>query len=444
MLHSRFASEEHPAPTESTALSEGAVPGHGIVAVSELTDEARAKVDSRTRAERGSEWVPAMEETFLSAHADYAELRQAKPFPWSEAFGGFWAATSYEEISAISQDNRFVTSVQNVVPHVPRASRRPPLHFDPPEHTTYRNAIDPIFRRATLRLHEAEFRESAVELVNAMVDRGSAEAVSEFAAPFVVDCFARLLGVDLELASHIREIGVRYGFAIQDMNDAVIKEASVELYEIAEQVYTARLAAKPDARTDLVASLHEAVMDPENTITETTAIATIRQMIVAGMGAPQAVLGSIIVHLATNQELQDQLRAEPELLPTAIEELLRLYSPYRVFARTPVEDMVVGGRLVRKDEPIALIFPSGNRDERVFDRAGEFVMNRKANSHLSFGKGAHKCPAANMGRMELLIALEELLARTDSFTLAGDVKMMNWLEYGPRSVPLTVEAKRVR
>ena len=410
----------------------------GIVAVSDLPEDADVIVDRRTRAERGSEWVPAIEETFLSAHDDYAQLRQSQPFPWSEAFGGFWAATSYEDIAAITQDNRFVTSVQNVVPHVPRASRRPPLHFDPPEHTTYRNAIDPIFRRATLRLHEAEFRESAVELVDSMVDRGSAEAVSDFAAPFVVDCFARLLGVDLELARYIREIGVRYGFAIQDMNDAVIQEASAELYGIAERVYAERLAAQPDARTDLVASLHEAAMDPENSITETTAIATIRQMIVAGMGAPQAVLGSIIVHLAKDQELQDQLRAEPDLLPTAIEELLRLYSPYRVFARTPVEDMVVNGRLVRKDEPIALIFPSGNRDERVFEQADEFVMSRKANSHLSFGKGAHKCPAANMGRMELLIALEELLARTERFTLDGEVKMMNWLEYGPRSIPLKI------
>ncbi|UOR01922.1 cytochrome P450 [Leucobacter allii] len=399
-------------------------------------------MDTRGRAERASEWSPARDETFGSAHVDYAQLRAETPFPWSEDFGGFWAATTYADIAAIAQDDNFITSVQNVVPHVPRSSRRPPLHFDPPEHTAYRTAIDPIFRRASLRLHEAEFRESAEELVEGMLARGRADGVADFAAPFVVDCFARLLGVESELAGRIREIGVRYGFAIQDMDDAVIQEASAELYEIARRVYAARLATSPDASVDLVASLHRAAEDPENAITEETAIATVRQMIVAGMGAPQAVLGSIVAHLAQDRSLQDRLRADPSQLPTAVEEFLRLHAPYRVFARTPKEDTVVHGRLVRQGEPVALLFPSGNRDEAQFSEPHEFVLHRKANSHMSFGRGAHKCPAASMGRMELLLALEELLARTESFALAGEITMMNWLEYGPRSVPLDLVRAR--
>src|SRR5690606_521539 len=141
---------------------------------------------------------------------------ETAPFPWSEAYGGFWAATTYEDIAAITQDDRFITSVQNVVPHVPRSSRRPPLHFDPPEHTTYRTAIDPIFRAPSLRLHEAEFRDSAAELIDAMVLEERPDGVAGFAAPYAVDCFARLIGVEPELAQHVRDVGVRYSFAIQD------------------------------------------------------------------------------------------------------------------------------------------------------------------------------------------------------------------------------------
>jgi cytochrome P450 len=398
--------------------------------------------DTRTASERGSEWSPALDETFGSAHRDYARLRRSNPFPWSSDFGGFWSATTYEDIARVAQDDDlFITSVQNVVPHVPRSSRRPPLHFDPPEHTAYREAIDPVLRRSLLRNHEAAFRASAEELLDGILAGDGADGVRDFAAPFVMDCFAAFLGVPSSLTRHIRDIGVRYAFAIQDMDNEVIGECSVELYRIAEQVYQDRVSAGADPRRDLISSLHHAALSPDNHITERTAIATIRQMIVAGMGAPQAVLGSCLVHLAQDQNLQRHLREHPEDLPSAIEEFLRLHAPYRVFARTARRDTELHGRLVRAGEPIALIFPSGNRDGTAFPDPDTFVLRRPNNSHLAFGRGAHKCPAATMGRLELLIALEVLLERTDTFALAGDVVMMNWLEYGPRSVPLRLAGR---
>ncbi|WP_417510654.1 cytochrome P450 [Microbacterium sp.] len=405
--------------------------------------ESADGVDERSREQRGSEWAPAMEESFGSAHADYAALRAANPFPWSEEFGGFWAATTYDDIVRIAQDHElFITSVQNVVPHVPRSSRRPPLHFDPPEHTAYREAIDPVLRRGVVRKREAAFRASAVGLVDEMLAGESPDAVRDFAAPFVMDCFAAFLGVPSTLTRRIREVGVRYAFAIQDMDDEVIAECSAQLYEIAERVYADRLAEDPDPSRDLVASLETAVQDPANHITRTTAVATVRQMIVAGMGAPQAALGSCLVHLAQDQDLQQRLRSHPEDLPTAIEEFLRLHAPYRVFARTAARDTTLHGRLVREGEPIALLFPSANRDAAVFDDPDEFVLGRAGNSHLAFGRGAHKCPAATMGRLELLVALQTVLERTESFELAGEVEMMNWLEYGPRSAPLVLHPAR--
>jgi cytochrome P450 len=402
-----------------------------------------AETDARTREERGSEWAPALEEDFGSAHADYAALRTGNAFPWSEAFGGFWAATTYEDVVRIAQDDElFITSVQNVVPHVPRSSRRPPLHFDPPEHTAYRDAIDPVLRRSVVREHEAAFRASAEDLVDKMLRSSVPDAVSDFAAPYVMDCFAAFLSVPAPLTRRIREVGVRYSFAIQDMDDAVIAECSAELYEIAEGVYEDRMSQHPDPGLDLVASLDAAAQDPANHITRKTAVATVRQMIVAGMGAPQAALGSCLVHLAQDQDLQRHLRQHPDDLPAAIEEFLRLHAPYRVFARTAVRDTTVRERLVREGEPIALLFPSANRDANVFDAPDDFILRRPGNSHLAFGRGAHRCPAATMGRLELLVALQTVLERTEGFELAGEVTMMNWLEYGPRCAPLTLRPAR--
>jgi cytochrome P450 len=390
---------------------------------------------------RASEWDPTAPETFGSAQATYAALRRENPLPWSNDYGGFWAAMSYDDVVTITRDpETFSTTTQNVVPHVPRSSRRPPLHFDPPEHDIYRRVIDPTLRRAAVRGLEERFRAAAQQILAPMLEQGWGDYSKDFAMPFVAQCFAEYLGVPYETAVRVREIGVRYSFAIQDMDKDTIMAASDELYAIAESIYTRQDGASDEEPLDLVSGLRRAAEDPENAITHTSAVATIRQMIVAGMGAPQAVLGSAVVHLAQNPQLQQRLRQDPGLLPAAVEELLRLYAPYRVFARTATRDVELGGRRIRKGEPIALIFPSANRDEQHFDDVDTFDLDRKPNRHLAFGRGPHRCPAAAMGRSELVIALEVLLTSTSSFGLAGEVEMMNWLEFGPRSVPLRLEA----
>lgn len=402
---------------------------------------ARGCPVSAHRSVRTSEWSPQREESFDSAHLQYADLRSDNPFPWSSDFGGFWSATTYEDVLRITEDDElFSTATQNVVPHVPRSSRRPPLHFDPPEHTVFREAIDPVLRRSVVKEKSDEFAARARELVEDLVGREQADGVRDFAAPFVMECFAAFLGVPREQAREIRELGVRYSFAIQDMDDQTIGECSQALYDIAHRVYAKRAVEGHDPERDLIAGLHHAATDPASPITEKTAVATVRQMIVAGMGAPQAVLGSSIVHLARDQALQQHLREQPGDLPAAIEELLRMYSPYRVFARTAKRQTHIGGRSVSAGDPIALIYPSANRDESVFENPDEFVLRRAGNSHLAFGRGSHRCPAATMGRLELLIGLRELLEHTSAFELVEDVTMMNWLEYGPREVPLKVHA----
>lgn len=400
-------------------------------------------VPENATAPRPSEWSPALDETFGSAHADYAELRKTNGFPWSSDFGGFWSALTYDDVTRIVQDDEgFITSVQNVVPAVPRKSPRPPLHIDPPKHGEYRTAIDRVLRRAQLKEKEGEFREAARRGIRELLQNPSPDAVRDFAAPFVIDCFAILIGAPSELMNRVRDIGIRYSFAIQDMDAAVIAECSDQLYDIARTIYRERLEAGADPDTDMVASLQAAADDPTNSITSESALATLRQLIVAGMGAPQAVIASSIVHLAMDQDLQTHLRQNLDEMPAAAEEFLRMHAPYRVFSRTATKDTQIHGRTVRAGEAVALIYPSANRDETVYDNPDEFVLRRAGNAHLTFGRGAHKCPAANMGRMEVAIALEELLKATEQFTLDGEVQMMNWLEYGPKAVPLSLTPAR--
>ncbi|MET8867915.1 cytochrome P450 [Nonomuraea sp. NPDC004580] len=387
--------------------------------------------------ERASDWDPTAPETFDSSHGVYADLRRRCPVPWSDAFGGFWAATRYADVVRVARDSAtFSTATQNVVPHVPRTQRRPPLHYDPPEHGIYRAPMDRVLRRAVLRRLEPAFAQAARELLEPLLARGGGDYAKEFALPYAAQCFAIFLGLPVEQVLEIRRIGVEYSFAIQEMDRARIMTASEELYAIARTIVADRRADPKDPDEDLVSSLLEASGDPERPIPPDLVVATVRQTVVAGIGAPHAVLGSAAVHLSRDPELQDRLRADPTLLPAAMEELLRLYAPYRVFARTALRDVELGGRTVRAGEPIAMIFPSANRDETVFDDADRLDLDRRPNRHLAFGRGAHRCPGAAMARMELAAALGELLAGTDRVEPDGEVEMFNWLEFGPKSAPL--------
>jgi len=148
--------------------------------------------------------------------------------------------------------------------------------------------------------------------------------------------------------------------------------------------------------------------------------------------------GNMCVHLCRDRELQSQLRNDPSLLPDAIEEFLRLYSPYRGFARTANRDVEMHGRTIPEGEPMALLYCSANRDESVFPEPDKFIMNRpNIRDHLAFGRGPHNCPGMHFGRMELRVVMEELLAATPGgFEQAGELTMSRWPEIGALSVPL--------
>jgi cytochrome P450 len=387
-------------------------------------------------AGRESDWDPTAPETFDSPHVLYEELRRTNPLPWSNEFGGFWAAMTFEDVETVAtRSDLFTTTVQNVVPHVPRKRPRPPLHVDPPQHALYRQPLDRVFRKRVLGRLREQFSASAQRLVEPIVETGQGDFSREVALPYAVECFAIFLGVPSEQVVRIREVGVEYSFAIQDMAMDRIGRASEELYVIAHELVAERVTNPLDPDLDMISSLLRASEQDPGPAPDTI-VDVVRQIIVAGVGAPHAALGSAVVHLAREPEVQSQLRNYPSLLPRAIEELLRLYAPYRVFARTARQDVTLAGETITAGEAVTMIFPSANRDEAVFERPHEFDMSRSPNNHLAFGRGTHRCPGAAMARMQMHEMIKVLLTGTSEFGLSGEVEMFNWLEFGPRSSPM--------
>jgi cytochrome P450 len=387
-------------------------------------------------SEAGNDFDPLAPETFDSPHEEYTQLRAKCPVAHTDQWGGFWALTKFDDVvRALSEPETFITSVQNVVPKVSFTGRRPPLHLDPPAHTPYRRALNPLFTSARMAALEPKLREWVVATLGPLIERGTADIVEEAAVAYPVYGFSLFLNVSPEEMEEVQEVAVVYNRALQDFIDEEVKRTSLMLYDIARRLIEKRKKHLEDPAVDPTSALLMAKDFDGNPLPDEMILGTLRQVLVVGIIAPSVTIGSFVIHLSRHQDLQQELRESPEKIAAALEELLRLYTPYRGFARTANKDVEIGGRLIKKDEPIALLYASANRDETVFEDASEFRWDRERKDHLAFGRGPHNCAGAPMARLELRIFLEELLRMTSRFEVAGEIRPTRWPEYGALSVP---------
>lgn len=383
---------------------------------------------------------PLLPETFDSPNAEYAELRARCPVAHSDAWGGFWALMRHDDVSAAAADwQTFITSKQNVVPKVAFTGRRPPLHLDPPEHTPYRRAIAPLLSERKVARLVPVVRQVCRDLLASMVAAGGGDIVADFSAHMPIAVFAHWMNLPAETVAELTRVGKRYNIAVQSNDMDATKESSLRLYEMARAIVAERKADPLPVEDDVTSALLAARADGEP-LPEEMIVGTIRQVLVVGIIAPSVMIGSIAVHLGRDRALQQAIRANPALVPAAVEEFLRLYTPYRGFARTAVHDVTIRGRTIPAGDPIALVYASANRDEEVFEAAEEFRIDRpNMKDSVAFGRGPHMCVGAALARIELQVALEELLAAAPDFSLAGEPLPTRFPEIGALSVPVTFE-----
>ena len=388
---------------------------------------------------RHSQFDPLAPETFDSPYALYADLQAQCPVAWSEGWGGFWALTSYQDVATVAaQHDTYITSVQNVIPKVAFTGRRPPLHLDPPDHTPYRRALNPLLSERRVAKLEPVVRRHCADLIAPLVVTGTSEICSDFSSRLPILVFAEWMNLPPAEVLTLAETGRVYNLAVQANQDDVVKQSSLALYQMARDLVAQRKAESMDPMEDATSALLAARVDGQP-LPEEMIVGTIRQVLVVGIIAPTVLFGSIVVHLSRDQALQSSLRADPSRIPAAVEDFLRLYTPYRGFARTANRDVEIGGQAIAKDEPIALVYAAANRDPSVFENPDQFDADRpNIGDHIAFGRGAHHCPGAHLARLQMRVALEELLARTSHFALDGEPKQTRFPEIGAMAVPVTL------
>jgi hypothetical protein len=368
------------------------------------------------------------------------DLRGRCPVAHTDRYGGAWLPTRHEDVAAVAYDTERFSSRSIIMGnHRPPldlapAGGSPPISSDPPFHHGARRLLLPAFAPQAIARLEPGTRAYCDELLDGLDGRDVVDAAVEFAQHIPVRVIADMLGFPRDDADIFR------GF-VHDVLEGVNKPLEAR-FETMQRLFTYLSAQIEDhvahPRDDLTTYLIEAEMDGSK-LDPFHIGGTIALLLLAGIDTTWSAIGSSIWHLARTPADRERLVADPGLIPTAMEELLRAYAPVTM-ARLVKDDMEWNGCPMKADEWILLSFPAANRDPEAFDDADKVVIDREINRHSAFGLGIHRCLGSHLARMELRVALETWLARFPEFTLA-DPDAVTWSPgqvRGPRRLPIAV------
>ena len=371
------------------------------------------------------------------------ELRTTCPIAHSDRYGGTWLPVTHEHVSAIAYDTENFTSRAVVVSEVRPGPMdlpapigvAPPITSDPPFHAMARRLLLPAFAPRKVDALEPFTRQLCNDLLDALEGKDIVDAAVEYAQHIPLRVIAKMLGFPAEDADYFRHVIhliLEEGITVtEDDDERLVEVQALDAYfdnQIADHV------ANP--RDDLTTFLLEAELDGNKLMHEHVR-GTMLLILVAGIDTTWSAIGSALWHLAHNPEDLKRLAAEPDLMPFAIEEMLRAYAPVTM-ARLVAQDVEIGGCPMKEGDWVLLPFPAANRDPEFFDRADEVIIDREENRHAAFGLGIHRCLGSNLARMELRVAVEEWVKRFPNFELA-DPSAVTWAAgqvRGPRSIPV--------
>jgi len=346
----------------------------------------------------------------------WAELRDNEPVARSDHHGGFWVVSRYADIMQAACDPATFSSRDGTgTPPIP--TKLLPIDTDPPLHQKYRKIINPSFTPQAVRSQEGEWRSLAKELIAALPTEGDIELCSAFAVPFPQQVALRMIGFPdddrPDLARWIDDIT-----RLRGIDDEKVAEAAMGvMLRIIERLEERR--GQPP-REDLISVLLEAQIDGRP-LDDDEQLFTMTLMLLGGLDTTTSAIALALAHLADHPDDRARLLADPELLETAVEEFVRVATPVQGLGRTVTRDTTLSGCPLQEGDRVFLLWASGNRDPRAFDRPEEVVLDRHPNHHLGFGAGPHRCVGSHAGKLMVKIALAELLPWLGDYRISDEL-----------------------
>ncbi|GLR86683.1 cytochrome P450 [Bradyrhizobium iriomotense] len=363
------------------------------------------------------------------------QMRAASPVVHTERFLGCYLPTTYEAVRQIANDTESFSSRRIIVrderPEVAK-NAAPPITSDPPDHKPAKQLLLPPFTPDAMKKLEPRVRAICNELIDEFITEGKVDAAARYTKHVPVRAIAHMLGIpESDGDLFIKWIHMILELSIK--NEMMLKQAAEEMTNYFAGHVEARKTKPGD---DLISYLLNARDKNGQPLEDSHIYGSLRLLLIAGIDTTWSAIGSSLWHLARTPADRERLIAEPELMPIAVEELLRAYSPVTM-AREVVKETTISGCPVKPGNMVLLSFPAANRDPRMFPDADKVVLDRRENRHAAFGLGIHRCVGSNLARMEMQVAIEEWLKRIPDFRLdpAGTVTWSQGTVRGPRQLP---------
>ena len=362
---------------------------------------------------------PPMEAGSYWRQAD--ELRETSDAYFNTMAQGYWVFTRHEQVREIYKHPELFSS-ESITPWEPEpAYRFIPTQIDPPTHIKYRQILNPWFSPGAVDRVTPIARAVCRRLIDELAPTGECDFIADFALRYPTEVFLTMLGApgaDADLfVPWVDDFFKGFGGdpeGAAGMGDALAGIRSYWVEALAER----RKEAEP-REGDLASHLLHSSID-DRPLTDDEMLDMLTVLVLAGLDTTRAQLGYLFRHLALTPDDRRQLASDPSLIPSAVEESLRLHTIIFGDGRKVTEDTDFDGCPLKKGDMVYALVAGANRDPRVFDRADEFVLDRSGNHHFGFAGGPHRCLGAHLARREMQLATAEWLEAIPEFRIGSD------------------------
>ncbi len=365
----------------------------------------------------GVAYNPLSDHTVQDPYPLYATLRDRSPVHRSTLLNG-WLFTRHADVDAILRDHRRFASdprkgalSRRQRAQLPPEDEFPMLILDPPDHTRLRALVNKAFTQRAVSAMEPRIRAVLGTLLDGVADPGAFDLVEAVARPLPVVVIAEMLGVPAEDRDRFGVWSTLRARMLEPTISLSERAAGVEAGKAFDAWFRPILEQRAAAPRDDVASALVPARDEGGRLSERETLNMLRLLVIAGNETTANLIGNGMLALLRNPDQLQRLRDDPDLIPAAVDELLRFDSPVQTDFRRVLADCEVNGFALRKRDNVVLSLGAANRDPAAFEDPDRLDVGRARNSHLSFGRGIHHCLGAALARLEGRIAFEMLLER---------------------------------